>query len=191
MPSLAKKETGLKVVSFAGFLPVEKPAVTIYVVVDEPHGEHVGGSTVAAPAFASLAGKLMLYLGVTPDKIPGHDKPRETVKPVRGIVPVPPAGNLIQGRNRDSLDSNMDPVGQFVDAALAPLPGSGGVDYGSISGDNRNLADIDSGREIYSTESENNIDPFGDTIGRVIDAQVQKTYILGTEGRTPYTEDNR
>jgi cell division protein FtsI/penicillin-binding protein 2 len=185
---LAKKETGLKVVSFAGFLPVEKPAVTIYVVVDEPHGDHVGGSTVAAPAFASLAGKLMLYLGVTPDKVAGADDPQHRYDHEETGVTTPPPDdppsrdvppstqNLIQGRNSISEPSSLDPAGMVIEAALAPLPGSAGVNMGI---------------DVYTTGSEHNEAPSGDIIGSVIDAQVQKTYLLGTEGRTPYRQDNR
>ena len=175
---LAKKESGLKVVSFAGFLPVEKPEVTIYVVVDEPKGEKIGGSTVAAPAFARLAGKLMLYLGVTPDRIPGQEphRPVETPAPTPSVFP-PPSGegsmNGVETGMAQDLPSGVyvDSVGKVLDSALAPLPDGGGI------------------TNTHSPESAQ--DPFGDTIGSVIDAQVQRTYLLGTEGRSPYSSTER
>jgi cell division protein FtsI (penicillin-binding protein 3) len=42
------------VATFAGFVPAEKPALSIIVVIDEPTGDIYGGS-VAAPVFADLA----------------------------------------------------------------------------------------------------------------------------------------
>ena len=44
--------------SFVGFFPAEDPRYTALVVVDEPQGEHYGG-TVAAPAFRELAQRLL------------------------------------------------------------------------------------------------------------------------------------
>jgi len=42
------------VANFVGFVPAEKPALSIIVVIDEPAGDIYGG-TVAAPVFADLA----------------------------------------------------------------------------------------------------------------------------------------
>ena len=42
------------VATFAGFVPAERPALSIIVVIDEPTGDIYGGS-VAAPVFADLA----------------------------------------------------------------------------------------------------------------------------------------
>jgi cell division protein FtsI (penicillin-binding protein 3) len=42
------------VANFVGFVPAEKPALSIIVVIDEPAGDIFGG-TVAAPVFADLA----------------------------------------------------------------------------------------------------------------------------------------
>jgi cell division protein FtsI (penicillin-binding protein 3) len=54
--------------SFIGFLPADHPQTVISVVVDEPKHFHYGG-TVAAPAFRQLAGALMRYLEVPPDRM--------------------------------------------------------------------------------------------------------------------------
>lgn len=54
------------VASFAGFAPVNNPAVVIVVVVDEPVGAYHGGD-VAAPIFSEIADQILPYLGVTPD----------------------------------------------------------------------------------------------------------------------------
>jgi cell division protein FtsI (penicillin-binding protein 3) len=42
------------VATFAGFVPAERPELSIIVVIDEPAGDIYGG-TVAAPVFADLA----------------------------------------------------------------------------------------------------------------------------------------
>jgi hypothetical protein len=42
------------IATFAGFVPAEKPELSIIVAIDEPAGDIYGG-TVAAPVFADLA----------------------------------------------------------------------------------------------------------------------------------------
>lgn len=54
------------VASFAGFAPVEHPAVVIVVVIDEPAGSHHGGD-VAAPVFREIAEQILPDLGIAPD----------------------------------------------------------------------------------------------------------------------------
>lgn len=54
------------VASFIGFAPVEKPAVTILVVIDTPVGA-IYGAEVAAPAFKSIAEQTLEYLKVPQD----------------------------------------------------------------------------------------------------------------------------
>ena len=54
------------VASFIGFAPVEKPAVTILVVIDTPVGA-IYGAEVAAPAWKSIAEQTLRYLNVPQD----------------------------------------------------------------------------------------------------------------------------
>ena len=54
------------VASFIGFAPVEKPAITILVVIDTPVGQ-IYGAEVAAPAFKSIAEQTLRYLNVPQD----------------------------------------------------------------------------------------------------------------------------
>lgn len=54
------------VASFAGFAPVNQPAVTILVILDSPLGLHEGGQ-VAAPVFARIAQQVLAYLQVPHD----------------------------------------------------------------------------------------------------------------------------
>ncbi len=53
-------------VSFVGFVPVRKPAFTIVVVVDAPHGVPPYGGTVAAPIFGRIADAALRHTGVRP-----------------------------------------------------------------------------------------------------------------------------
>jgi cell division protein FtsI (penicillin-binding protein 3) len=51
--------------SFVGFVPAEKPKLTIAVIIDEPQGIKYGG-IVAAPAFRGIAQNSLAYLKITP-----------------------------------------------------------------------------------------------------------------------------
>ncbi|MEI6218227.1 MAG: penicillin-binding transpeptidase domain-containing protein, partial [bacterium] len=53
------------VASFVGFLPAERPAIGIIVVVDGPQPCHVGG-LVAAPVFSEIAAQSVRYLDIVP-----------------------------------------------------------------------------------------------------------------------------
>ncbi|MEI6825932.1 MAG: penicillin-binding protein [Desulfuromonadales bacterium] len=51
--------------SFIGFVPADKPKLTIAVIIDEPQGVKYGG-VVAAPAFRSIAQNSLAYLKIQP-----------------------------------------------------------------------------------------------------------------------------
>ena len=51
--------------SFAGYVPADRPRLAIVVVIDDPRGQHYGG-TVAAPVFREIAEGSLRYLGVAP-----------------------------------------------------------------------------------------------------------------------------
>lgn len=53
--------------SFVGFAPSKNPAVLILVVLDEPKPIYYGGS-VSGPIFKEVAGRVLKYLGVPPDR---------------------------------------------------------------------------------------------------------------------------
>ena len=57
------------VASFAGFLPVENPAISIIVVADDPQGAYYGG-TVCGPAFQRIADQTVRYLRISPQGFP-------------------------------------------------------------------------------------------------------------------------
>jgi len=54
------------IASFAGFAPVDKPVVTISVMLDSPQGGHHGGD-VAAPLFGKVAQQVLAYMNVSHD----------------------------------------------------------------------------------------------------------------------------
>jgi cell division protein FtsI (penicillin-binding protein 3) len=53
--------------SFVGFAPSRNPEVLVLVVLDEPRPVYYGGS-VAGPIFKEVAGRVLKYLGVPPDR---------------------------------------------------------------------------------------------------------------------------
>lgn len=55
------------VVSFIGYAPVEAPKIVLYVIMDEPQGDNVGGGSLAAPIFKEIMGKSLEHLGIKPN----------------------------------------------------------------------------------------------------------------------------
>jgi cell division protein FtsI/penicillin-binding protein 2 len=53
------------IASFVGFAPAADPRLLAAVIVDDPKGDHYGGS-VAAPAFGKIAAFALPYLGIAP-----------------------------------------------------------------------------------------------------------------------------
>ncbi len=53
------------VASFGGFFPAEQPAMTLFVVIDEPQGLYYGGD-VAAPLFRSIVERIRVQWGLGP-----------------------------------------------------------------------------------------------------------------------------
>jgi cell division protein FtsI (penicillin-binding protein 3) len=51
--------------SFVGFAPVEKPKITVLVIIDEPRKEHYGG-VVAAPVFRKITQQTLDYINSPP-----------------------------------------------------------------------------------------------------------------------------
>jgi cell division protein FtsI (penicillin-binding protein 3) len=68
--------------SFVGFVPADKPRLTILVVVDEPKTSQYGG-VVAAPAFSAIAQNSLAYLKVVPAGDPGRQSAAVTAENAR------------------------------------------------------------------------------------------------------------
>ena len=56
----------MHVASFAGFAPVNDPAISVAIVIDSPKGAYYGAD-VSAPVFAEVAQQVLEYLGVQHD----------------------------------------------------------------------------------------------------------------------------
>jgi len=52
--------------TFIGVVPAEQPALSVYVMIDEPRGGRYTGGTTAAPAFAKIASFALRRLGIPP-----------------------------------------------------------------------------------------------------------------------------
>ena len=51
--------------TFVGFVPAQQPALSVYVMMDEPGGDYTGGAT-AAPVFSKLGSFALNRLGIAP-----------------------------------------------------------------------------------------------------------------------------
>jgi cell division protein FtsI (penicillin-binding protein 3) len=72
-PVTHKYSHTLHVASFAGFAPVNNPAISVAVIIDSPHGAQYG-TGVSAPIFKEVAQEVLEYLGVPHDE-PVHAEP--------------------------------------------------------------------------------------------------------------------
>ncbi len=81
--------------SFCGVVPIDQPAVVVYVYVDAPTKARFGG-TIAAPAFAKIARVAMLHLGVPPTEPIDHAGELELVAAAleQPPPPAPPEGTM-------------------------------------------------------------------------------------------------
>ena len=66
------------VASFAGFAPLNDPAVTVAVILDSPVGPHEGGQ-VAAPVFQRIMTQVLAYLNVPQDLPPALEAKRHAL----------------------------------------------------------------------------------------------------------------
>lgn len=74
--------------SFIGFLPADRPAVVISVVIDEPVIAHYGG-TVAGPVFRRIAEVTLRHLGIAPEGRQAILKKKEQRQAVTEVGPAP------------------------------------------------------------------------------------------------------
>lgn len=86
--------------SFIGFIPADKPKLTILVVIDEPKTSPYGG-VVAAPAFREIALKSLCYLKVSPQG-DNSKTPKVIEAKAKDSLP-PPQWDMSEGASLDSF----------------------------------------------------------------------------------------
>jgi len=92
-----------RIASFVGFVPVEKPRLTVLVMVDEPTANVYGG-IVAAPAFSAISQQTLCYLNVPPDK---SLKKKQTPEPEKNAPKAEQA--VVEGGSIDGGDAGTMP----------------------------------------------------------------------------------
>ncbi len=75
----------MHIASFAGFAPVNNPAIAVAVVIDNPKGPSYYGTAVSAPVFAEVAQQVLEYLGVPHDI--DVQQPKTTAKSQKNDAP--------------------------------------------------------------------------------------------------------
>ncbi|HLT16641.1 MAG TPA: penicillin-binding protein 2 [Acidimicrobiales bacterium] len=105
------------IATFAGFVPAERPELSIIVVIDEPTGDIYGGS-VAAPVFADLAQYGLLLFRIAPPLVAREAAPdtaaaeagaTTTTQP--GRVRAAPATSTTVPAGGSGGDGGTDPTG--------------------------------------------------------------------------------
>ncbi|CAI6020074.1 penicillin-binding transpeptidase domain-containing protein [Cohnella sp. JJ-181] len=118
------------VVSFIGYAPVEDPKIVLYVLVDEPDDETLGGGSVAAPIFKEIMQKSLLHLGVLPAIAKDADKdekddPAATPAPVTAKVVDVSGMTAAQAKSKLSNSSFEALVLGKGDKVISQLPKAG------------------------------------------------------------------
>ena len=104
--------------SFIGFLPAERPAVVISVVIDEPVIAHYGG-TVAGPVFRRIAEVTLRHMGIAPEGRQAILEKKATQKAVTSADPAPVAEHEIETGQSAVPDVRSLPLRQAVIALHA------------------------------------------------------------------------
>ncbi|MGO8718510.1 MAG: penicillin-binding protein [Acidobacteriaceae bacterium] len=105
------------VASFAGFAPVNDPAITIVVVMDSPAYRYHFGTQASAPVFRELAQEILEYLGVP------HDEPIKSTQEMAAIEKHAPADDAPE-EHLDDLNSLFDEINHLPqDDPLRASPG--------------------------------------------------------------------
>jgi cell division protein FtsI (penicillin-binding protein 3) len=86
--------------SFVGFVPSRKPALTIVVMIDSPHGNGYYGGTVAAPIFKRIAEESLRHLGIGP------------------TINAPPPVLVARDTGEDDVQAHQVSASETIDAAV-------------------------------------------------------------------------
>ncbi|WP_314584480.1 penicillin-binding transpeptidase domain-containing protein [Paenibacillus terrigena] len=99
-------EANKYVVSFIGYAPVEDPKLLVYVIIDEPNDQYVGGGSAAGPVFKSIMSQSLRYLGIEPSSKPKQETEDETKsegKAAKPVVIVPDVLKLKSSEAKEKL----------------------------------------------------------------------------------------
>jgi cell division protein FtsI (penicillin-binding protein 3) len=120
--------------SFAGFAPVNNPAVSIIVVLDSAQGLHQGGQ-VSAPVFARIAQQVLSYLHVPHDA----DLKRDEYRTLRARVKNEDLEETVQDHMEDALPdvAQQEPAQAASAAATAKSPMVTAADKKLVAAANR------------------------------------------------------
>lgn len=109
------------IASFAGFAPINDPAITMLVILDSPnadgHASHEGGA-VAGPVFKAIAEQVLPYLGVPHDVPPRDAAPDRRVAAVDAVEESQPLDSTAVAE----ADATGQPTPAESNSVAAPLP---------------------------------------------------------------------
>jgi len=111
------------IASFAGFAPVNDPAVTVLVVLDSPAGGYPrdGGGEAAAPVFARIAQQVLAYMNV-PHDVELQDPKRMWLRAHTKEDEVYEAAPDYIASEQEHADSPAVPASPQVQALQPPIP---------------------------------------------------------------------
>lgn len=98
--------------TFVGFAPAEQPALSVYVMIDEPSGAYTGGAT-AAPVFSKLMSFSLKRMGIAPaatDAANGGAPAAVQDAPVNTGQAVMTAGDRVRALTTGSAEANKKAV---------------------------------------------------------------------------------
>lgn len=86
--------------NFVGFAPADRPQIVGMVAIAEPQGFEYHGGQVAAPVFGAIAGQVLLYMGVRPERQPlaawpGEGDPTRRILTASLTAAKPPAAQPV------------------------------------------------------------------------------------------------
>ncbi len=141
------------VASFAGFAPVNNPAISVAVIIDSPQGEH-HGAFVSAPVFAEVAQQVLEYMGVPHDE---PMKPQKDLDDARKQAPVS-EDDANDGKDLDAIFAEAnnlpadDPLHTQQNAMTTVPADSGGGDH-AVSSTPTNLAEAGVSKDAVGKSS--------------------------------------
>jgi cell division protein FtsI (penicillin-binding protein 3) len=111
------------IASFAGFAPVNNPAVTVLIVLDSPAGGYPrdGGGVAAAPVFARIAQQVLAYMNV-PHDVELQDPKRMYLRAHANEDDVSEGAPDYIASVQERVDTPVSPASPQAQAPLPPAP---------------------------------------------------------------------